>query len=101
MMACTFPPSPALSNCDSLADIDDLEAYLSAQGPLSRFATPPRRVSDSKDAIAVQAFEVLDDDIDGYTFELLGDDLYDDEEVDCMHQNLRSLFQRDQQSNAS
>ena len=36
-----LPPSPALSACDSLADIEDLDAFLLAQGPLSRFATPP------------------------------------------------------------
>ena len=37
----TFPISPALSACDSLADIDDLYAFLEAQGELSRFPTPP------------------------------------------------------------
>lgn len=36
-----YPPSPALSACDSLDGIDDLDAYLDAQGPLSRFGTPP------------------------------------------------------------
>lgn len=36
-----YPPSPALSYCDSLDDIDDLDAYLDAQGQLSHFPTPP------------------------------------------------------------
>ena len=35
-----YPPSPALSVCDSLDGVD-LDALLDAQGPLSRFATPP------------------------------------------------------------
>ena len=37
----TFPPSPVLSDCDSLDDIDDLDAYLDAKGQLSHFPTPP------------------------------------------------------------
>ena len=37
----TFPPSPSLSACDSLADIDDLDAFLEAQGRLSHWPTPP------------------------------------------------------------
>ncbi|KXL42884.1 hypothetical protein M433DRAFT_156361 [Acidomyces richmondensis BFW] len=40
-----LPPSPSPS-CDSLDGIEDLDAYLEAMGPLSRFATPPPR-SDS------------------------------------------------------
>ena len=36
-----FPPSPALSACDSLDGIDDLDAYLARQGSLSHFPTPP------------------------------------------------------------
>ena len=37
----TFPHSPALSAIDSLADIDDLDAFLDAQGQLSHWPTPP------------------------------------------------------------
>lgn len=36
----TFPPSPAQSCCDSLAGIEDLDAFLEAQGQLSHFPTP-------------------------------------------------------------
>lgn len=55
-----FPISPALSICDSLADVDDLDAFLEAKGKLSRFPTPPMR----KD-IRVEEIEVdSEDDID-------------------------------------
>lgn len=37
----TFPLSPVRSECDSLADIDDLDAFLASKGPLSRWGTPP------------------------------------------------------------
>lgn len=36
-----LPPSPALSACDSLDGIEDLDAYLEQQGNLSHFPTPP------------------------------------------------------------
>ena len=52
-----LPPSPALSACDSLADIDDLDAYILAQGPLSRFATPP--LLSYKAAVVVVASQIL------------------------------------------
>jgi hypothetical protein len=37
------PPSPAFSACDSIMSLDGdaLDAWLEAQGPLSRFGTPP------------------------------------------------------------
>lgn len=35
-----LPPSPAFSDCDSLAGIEDLDAFLLDKGPLSRFPTP-------------------------------------------------------------
>ena len=54
-----LPPSPALSACDSLADIDDLDAYILAQGPLSRFATPPL---PSTKAVTIEYAEVFDSD---------------------------------------
>jgi hypothetical protein len=38
----TFLPSPAPSACDSLAGIDDLDAFLEAQGQLSHWPTPPK-----------------------------------------------------------
>ncbi|KAK5135678.1 hypothetical protein LTR08_004979 [Meristemomyces frigidus] len=56
MIATVLPPSPALSACDSLADIDDLDAFLMAQGPLSKFATPPPPpplVMEKKSIVAV------------------------------------------------
>ncbi|EME86748.1 uncharacterized protein MYCFIDRAFT_194716 [Pseudocercospora fijiensis CIRAD86] len=45
-----FPPSPTRSECDSLYGIDDLDAFLDAQGKLSRFPTPP---PVNKDAIII------------------------------------------------
>ena len=62
----TFPPSPALSAPDSLADIDDLDAFLEAQGQLSHWPTPPQ----TKDEIVV-AVEEIDLDSD------------DEDELDC------------------
>lgn len=53
-----FPPSPALSICDSLADIDDLDAFLDAQGPLSHFGTPPPPKASSM----VEVMEVFDEE---------------------------------------
>ncbi|USW53095.1 Putative Cyclin-like superfamily [Septoria linicola] len=43
-----YPPSPALSACDSLDGIDDLDAFLALQGGLSHFPTPPLK-SDARD----------------------------------------------------
>ena len=56
-----FPPSPALSDCDSLDDIDDLDAYLDAQGQLSHFPTPP---APKKIETIVQEIEVDGNDDD-------------------------------------
>lgn len=64
MITITFPPSPALSACDSLDGIEDLDAFLAAQGPLSQFATPPL-----KDSVAVEVEEVLKDDAESETCE--------------------------------
>ena len=64
----TFLPSPALSDCDSLYDIDDLDAYLDAQGQLSHFPTPP---APKKAEAIVQEIEIDVSD--------------DDEEFDCEH----------------
>ena len=68
MINMLLPPSPALSACDSMDGIEDLDAYLEAQGPLSRFATPPL----PKSAITVETVEVFDDE-----------DEYDEVELDC------------------
>jgi len=63
-----FPPSPALSECDSLAGVD-LDAFLDAQGSLSHFPTPPL-----KETAVVEITEVSDAD----------DDLTDaDHDVSC------------------
>ena len=59
-----FPLSPSLSDCDSLDDIDDLDAFLEAQGQISHFPTPPLRF---KDGIMVHEVEIdpSDDEEDG------------------------------------
>ena len=77
----SFPPSPALSVCDSLDDIDDLDAFLDAQGPLSQFATPPLK----EKAITVAVSEISNYDSDVVTVsEVLDDDSdSDDEGIDC------------------
>ncbi|KAK3699270.1 hypothetical protein LTR37_016513 [Vermiconidia calcicola] len=56
----TFPPSPSLSACDSLADIDDLDAFLEAQGRLSHWPTPP----PPKDEATVTEIELDCDELD-------------------------------------
>lgn len=64
-----FPPSPALSAVDSLDGIDDLDAFLDAQGALSRFPTPPLGKTCADDGCnndAVDSPSVLDDIYDGY-----------------------------------
>lgn len=53
----TFPPSPTLSVCDSLQDIDDLDAFLEAQGSLSQFPTPPL-----KKLATVEEVEIFEED---------------------------------------
>ncbi|KAK4506152.1 hypothetical protein PRZ48_004117 [Zasmidium cellare] len=52
-----LPPSPALSDCDSLDGIDDLDAFLASQGQLSQWPTPP---SLQKDAL-VETTEIIDE----------------------------------------
>lgn len=52
-----LPPSPALSECDSLDGIDDLDAFLASQGQLSQWPTPP---SLKKEAI-VETTEIASD----------------------------------------
>jgi hypothetical protein len=53
-----FPLSPAFSNCDSLAGIDDLDAFLDAQGKLSQWPTPPLKMA------SVEELEVSSEDSD-------------------------------------
>ena len=60
-----FPPSPAASACDSLADIEDLDAFFEGQGQLSHWPTPP----PPKDDIFIEVKEVEDD--------------REDDELDC------------------
>lgn len=44
-----FPLSPAISDSDSLAGIDDLDAFLDSKGALSRWPTPPSRGENVED----------------------------------------------------
>ncbi|KAM3423893.1 hypothetical protein BST61_g1288 [Cercospora zeina] len=55
-----YPPSPALSACDSLDGIDDLDAFLAAQGRLSHFPTPPPTKTEPR--VAVIGLPLDDDD---------------------------------------
>ena len=57
-----LPPSPALSACDSLAGIEDLDAFLEAQGALSHFPTPPP--ADEKQTTIVTEVDECEDDMD-------------------------------------
>jgi hypothetical protein len=60
-----FLPSPTLSNCDSLIDIDDLDAFLDAQGQISHFPTPPP--PPAKDEAVVHEVEIdLSDEEDEF-----------------------------------
>lgn len=70
-MANVYPPSPAPSACDSLADIEDLDAFLDAQGKLSRWPTPP-----SADVSRREVDEEVSKARDRATFD------YDDEDID-------------------
>ena len=56
-MANIYPPSPALSACDSLADIEDLDAFLEAQGQLSHWPTPPPAEKKEDAGIIVEEYE--------------------------------------------
>ena len=63
-----YLPSPTLSACDSLADVDDLDAFLESHGRLSRWPTPPL---PSKEDILVAMIECAsdeaEDDVDDCT----------------------------------
>ncbi|WPG97600.1 Hypothetical protein R9X50_00037900 [Acrodontium crateriforme] len=59
-MSWILPPSPA-SCVDSLDGIDDLDAFLAAQGPLSHFATPPLKSPVVVDIAEVSPFSDSDE----------------------------------------
>lgn len=71
-----LPPSPALSDCDSLDGIDDLDAFLASQGQLSQWPTPP---SLQKQALVE-------------TIEITSDAKIDVETVDCTLHSSNVLF---------
>lgn len=62
MVAC--PLSPALSDCDSLNGIEDLDAFLDAQGQLSHFPTPPLFALYKDDTIIQEVEMEFSDDED-------------------------------------
>lgn len=59
-----IPPSPAFSDRDSLAGIDDLDAFLDAQGKLSHWPTPPLR-SELEEDLEVPSEDSEDESEDG------------------------------------
>ena len=71
-----FPPSPAFSDCDSLAGIDDLDAFLDAQGKLSQWPTPPmkREIEEDLEVPSEESDYESEDGIDGMQ-RMLGDDM--------------------------
>nr|POE94674.1 hypothetical protein CFP56_16911 [Quercus suber] len=76
-MHCPLPPSPSFSSPDSLAGIDDLDAFLAAQGDLSRFPTPPPPDYTplwKEDGVVVTAVEILDEDADEHHHDALVQD---------------------------
>ena len=62
-----FPPSPAFSDCDSLAGIDDLDAFLDAQGKLSQWPTPPmkREMEEDLEVPSEESDYESEDGVDG------------------------------------
>lgn len=62
-----FPPSPAFSDCDSLAGIDDLDAFLDAQGKLSQWPTPPlkREIEEDLEVPSEESDYESEDGVDG------------------------------------
>jgi hypothetical protein len=65
-----FPPSPAFSDCDSLAGIDDLDAFLEAQGKLSQWPTPPlkRELEEDLEVPSEESDYESEDGVDGTEF---------------------------------
>jgi hypothetical protein len=62
-----FPPSPAFSDCDSLAGIDDLDAFLDAKGKLSHWPTPPskREIEEDLEVPSEESDYESEDGVDG------------------------------------
>ncbi|EMC96438.1 hypothetical protein BAUCODRAFT_24217 [Baudoinia panamericana UAMH 10762] len=71
MVGTTLPPSPTASVCDSLADIDDLDAFLAAQGPLTRWTTPPLK---DKPRVTVEVAELSEPEGEDYDDDAERDD---------------------------
>jgi len=63
----SFPPSPAFSDCDSLAGIDDLDAFLDAKGKLSHWPTPPskREIEEDLEVPSEESDYESEDGVDG------------------------------------
>ncbi|KAF2722865.1 hypothetical protein K431DRAFT_35629 [Polychaeton citri CBS 116435] len=88
IMIAMFPPSPALSACDSLDGIDDLDAFLEAQGRLSHFPTPPLK----KQAV-VEVVEVCSIPDESAILDSSDDEYYgDDEDEDLDDVSIAELF---------
>lgn len=70
----TFPLSPAFSDCDSLAGIDDLDAFLDAQGKLSQWPTPPlkRELEEDLEVTSEESECESEDGVDGIKL-MIGD----------------------------
>lgn len=62
-----FPLSPAFSDCDSLAGIEDLDAFLDAQGKLSQWPTPPlkRELEEDLEVLSEESDYESEDGVDG------------------------------------
>ena len=69
-----YPHSPAFSDCDSLAGIDDLDAFLDAQGKLSQWPTPPlrREMEEDLEVPSEESEDESEDGIDGMQLVLQG-----------------------------
>jgi hypothetical protein len=63
----SFPPSPAFSDCDSLAGIDDLDAFLDSKGKLSHWPTPPskREIEEDLEVPSEESDYESEDGVDG------------------------------------
>ena len=69
-----YSRSPAFSDCDSLAGIDDLDAFLDAQGKLSQWPTPPlrREIEEDLEVPSEESEDESEDGIDGMQLVLHG-----------------------------
>lgn len=66
----SFPPSPSFSDCDSLAGIDDLDAFLASKGKLSHWPTPPlkREIEEDLEAPSEESDDESEDGVDGTNY---------------------------------